>query len=229
MFAGEPVHPDVRLRQLDTADGWIATDRGLIWRLGTKQVRDPANQSGLQHVPLFRESRFLQPLRVSLVPAEALAQKQSLGRPRHLFGSHHIEAQAPKVRPVPDDSQPELASHGPPCRLHGGHSVRITRLATVPFRARLVQFKGQVDMRIISFSEARNNLKQVIDQVVDDADVAVISRRDSPDAVVMSLETFNSWMETVHLLKTPANAAHLDKSIQQLRKGKTRMRALVEA
>lgn len=84
-------------------------------------------------------------------------------------------------------------------------------------------------MRVISFSEARNNLKQVIDRVVDDADVAVISRRDSPDAVVMSLETFNSWMETVHLLKTPANAAHLDKSIQQLRKGKTRMRALVEA
>jgi len=84
-------------------------------------------------------------------------------------------------------------------------------------------------MRIISFSEARNNLKQVIDRVVDDADVAVISRRDSPDAVVMSLETFNSWMETVHLLKAPANAAHLDKSIQQLRKGKTRMRALVEA
>ena len=84
-------------------------------------------------------------------------------------------------------------------------------------------------MRVISFSEARNHLKQVIDRVVDDADVAVISRRDSPDAVVMSLETFNSWMETVHLLKTPANAAHLDKSIQQLRKGKTRMRALVEA
>ena len=84
-------------------------------------------------------------------------------------------------------------------------------------------------MRIISFSEARNNLKQVIDRVVDDADVAVISRRDSADAVVMSLETFNSWMETVHLLKTPANAAHLDRSIQQLRKGKTRMRALFEA
>ncbi len=84
-------------------------------------------------------------------------------------------------------------------------------------------------MRVISFSEARNNLKQVIDRVVDDADVAVISRRDSPDAVVMSLETFNSWMETVHLLKTPANAAHLDKSIQQLRKGKARTRTLVDA
>jgi antitoxin YefM len=83
-------------------------------------------------------------------------------------------------------------------------------------------------MRIISFSDARNRLKKVIDQVVDDADVAVISRRDAPDAVLMSLDTFNSWMETVHLLKTPANAAHLDKSIQQLRKGKTKARSLVD-
>jgi antitoxin YefM len=83
-------------------------------------------------------------------------------------------------------------------------------------------------MRVITFSEARNRLKQVIDRVVDDADVAVISRRDAPDAVVMSLDTFNSWMETVHLLKTPANAAHLVKSIQQLRKGKVRPHAMTD-
>lgn len=75
-------------------------------------------------------------------------------------------------------------------------------------------------MRTISFSEARNHLKKVIDQVVDDADVAVITRRDAPDAVVMSLETFNSWQETVYLLKSPANAAHLARSIAQLRAGK---------
>jgi len=84
-------------------------------------------------------------------------------------------------------------------------------------------------MRVFSFSEARSNLKQVIDGVVDDADVAIISRRDAADAVVMSLETFNSWMETVHLLKTPANAAHLDKSIRQLRNQKARVRGLVDA
>lgn len=84
-------------------------------------------------------------------------------------------------------------------------------------------------MRVVTFSEARNNLKQVIDQVVDDVDVTVISRRDAPDAVVMSLETFNSWMETVHLLKTPANAAHLAKSIGQLRDGKTKARPLADA
>ena len=84
-------------------------------------------------------------------------------------------------------------------------------------------------MRIVSFSEARNNLKQVIDRVVEDADVTVIARRDAPDAVIMSLDTLNSWMETVHLLKTPANAAHLAKSIGQLRVGKLRARVLADA
>ena len=47
-------------------------------------------------------------------------------------------------------------------------------------------------MRVVNFSEARNSLKNVIDQVIDDADYTVIARRDAPDAVVMSLDTFNS-------------------------------------
>ena len=51
-------------------------------------------------------------------------------------------------------------------------------------------------MRVVNFSDARNNLKSVLDQVVDDADYTVITRRDSEDAVVMSLETFNSYVET---------------------------------
>jgi antitoxin YefM len=74
-------------------------------------------------------------------------------------------------------------------------------------------------MRVVNFSEARNSLKTVIDQVIEDADYTVIARRDAPDAVVMSLDTFNSLMETVHLLKSPANAAHLARSIEQYRQG----------
>ncbi|HWY24336.1 MAG TPA: type II toxin-antitoxin system prevent-host-death family antitoxin [Nevskia sp.] len=84
-------------------------------------------------------------------------------------------------------------------------------------------------MRVINFSEARSNLKRLIDRVVEDADYAVIARRDAPDAVVMSLDTFNSMMETVHLLKTPANAAHLGRSIDQFHKGKLKKRNLVDA
>jgi antitoxin YefM len=84
-------------------------------------------------------------------------------------------------------------------------------------------------MRVINFSVARNQLKQVIDQVVSDCDVAIISRRDSEDAVVMSLNTYNSMMETYHLLKSPANLKHLEKSLAQYRKGQTKTKALVDA
>jgi antitoxin YefM len=83
-------------------------------------------------------------------------------------------------------------------------------------------------MRIVSFSEARNKLKSVLDQVVNDADFTIISRRDAKDAVVMSLDHFSGLMETVHLLKSPANAAHLAKSIKQYRAGKVKQRNLVD-
>ena len=83
-------------------------------------------------------------------------------------------------------------------------------------------------MRVVNFSEARNSLKHVIDQVVDDADYTVIARRDAPDAVLMSLDTFNSLIETVHLLRSPANAAHLERSIAQYRAGKVAQRELVD-
>jgi antitoxin YefM len=83
-------------------------------------------------------------------------------------------------------------------------------------------------MRVVNFSDARNHLKSVIDQVVNDQDFAIITRRDADDAVVMSLDHFNGLMETVHLLNSPANVAHLSKSIKQYRSGKTQQRELVD-
>jgi antitoxin YefM len=84
-------------------------------------------------------------------------------------------------------------------------------------------------MHVVNFSEARNMLKDVIDRVVNDADVTIISRRDASDAVIMSLDHYNSLMETVHLLESPANAAHLAQSIAQLRSGHVQQRDLDEA
>ncbi|MCC5854800.1 MAG: type II toxin-antitoxin system prevent-host-death family antitoxin [Idiomarina sp.] len=83
-------------------------------------------------------------------------------------------------------------------------------------------------MRIVSFTEARNSLKAVLDSVVNDADTAVITRRDSEDAVVMSLDYYNSLMETVHLLRSPANAEHLNRSIEQFKAGKFNHRDLID-
>ena len=83
-------------------------------------------------------------------------------------------------------------------------------------------------MRIVSFTEARNNLKSVLDGVVNDADCTVITRRDSEDAVVMSMDYYNSLMETIYLSRSPANAAHLNKSIAQYNDGQAKERGLLE-
>ncbi|RVT41472.1 type II toxin-antitoxin system prevent-host-death family antitoxin [Rheinheimera sediminis] len=83
-------------------------------------------------------------------------------------------------------------------------------------------------MRIVSFTEARNSLKALLDSVVNDADTAVITRRDAEDAVVMSLDYYNSLMETVHLLRSPANAEHLNRSIAQFKAGQVTPRDLLD-
>jgi len=82
-------------------------------------------------------------------------------------------------------------------------------------------------MNIVSFTEARNGLKSVLNRVIDDADCTIITRRDSEDAVVMSLDYYNGLMETVYLLKSPANAEHLSKSIEQFRQGKVQEHGLL--
>lgn len=83
-------------------------------------------------------------------------------------------------------------------------------------------------MRVVNFSDARSRLKKVLDQVAEDSDYTIISRRDADDAVVMSLDSFNGLMETVHLLKSPANAEHLAKSIEQYRSGHVELNGLID-
>lgn len=82
-------------------------------------------------------------------------------------------------------------------------------------------------MQVVSYTEARNSLKSVLDSVVDNADCTIITRRDADNAVVMSQDYFNSLMETVHLLKSPANMVHLEKSIEQYRTGKVVQKSLL--
>jgi len=83
-------------------------------------------------------------------------------------------------------------------------------------------------MRIVSFTTARNSLKSVLDRVAEDADCTVITRRDAEDAVIMSLDHYNGLMETLHLLKSPANVSHLQKSIEQYKSGEITERQLLD-
>jgi antitoxin YefM len=83
-------------------------------------------------------------------------------------------------------------------------------------------------MKVVTYSHARNALKSVLDGVQQDADVTIISRRPTEgDAVVMSLDYYNSMMETLHLLSTPANAEALARAIRQDKAGQAQTRELI--
>ena len=75
-------------------------------------------------------------------------------------------------------------------------------------------------MRTMSYTAVRNNLAEALDRVAQDHAPIVITRQNGAPAVLMSMEDFSSWQETEYLLRTPANAAHLAKSLRDLAAGK---------
>ena len=83
-------------------------------------------------------------------------------------------------------------------------------------------------MQVVTFTEARSRLKDVLDDVNDNVETTIISRRNGGDAVVMALQHYNSQMETIHLMSSPANASRLMESIAQANTGKTTQRDLID-
>ena len=71
-------------------------------------------------------------------------------------------------------------------------------------------------MNVIAYSDARANLKDVMDHVIDDRTHVVITRQKAEAVVMVSLEDWNAIEETLHLLSTPANATRLRDAIRQL-------------
>lgn len=74
-------------------------------------------------------------------------------------------------------------------------------------------------MRALSYSEARANLKAVMDQVCNDHEPLVVTRRRGENIVIISQEDYESFLETDYLLSSRANAAHLTESLAQARQG----------
>lgn len=71
----------------------------------------------------------------------------------------------------------------------------------------------------ISASEARSRLFPLIQQVNDDH-VPVRINSKSGDAVLMSAEDFDSWQETIYLLRSPANARRLMEAVARDKAGR---------
>ena len=83
-------------------------------------------------------------------------------------------------------------------------------------------------MAHVSYSELRTNLASYMDQVCDDRAPLLVTRQNARSVVLMSEEDYEGLMETVHLLKSPANAARLLRSITQADQGKLTERDIAE-
>ena len=83
-------------------------------------------------------------------------------------------------------------------------------------------------MNVVTVQEARSNLDSLIAEVFSNAEPTVITSEIGQHIVMLSLDEFNAWQETVYLLSNPANAAHLRKSIAEAEQGKMVERELIE-
>ncbi len=83
-------------------------------------------------------------------------------------------------------------------------------------------------MRAISYSEARENLKSVIDRVVADHDPIAITRQRGEGAVLVSESDWASIEETLYLLRSPANAARLLEAVRGFEAGEGEEHELIE-
>ena len=84
-------------------------------------------------------------------------------------------------------------------------------------------------MDAVSYSEARENLKSMIDKVVADrAPLAITRQRGQEGAVLISASEWASIEETLYLLRSPKNAERLLESIKELEAGGGEVHELIQ-
>jgi antitoxin YefM len=81
-------------------------------------------------------------------------------------------------------------------------------------------------MQAVTLKDAKRNLPRLIEQVLTDAEARIVVTDKGEQVVLMPLDEFNSWKETLYLLASPANAAHLRRSIAQAESGQAEKREL---
>ncbi len=83
-------------------------------------------------------------------------------------------------------------------------------------------------MQTINYTTARAHLSETMDRVNEDRAPLLVTRQKGEPVVMMSLADFNALEETAYLLRSPANAERLVKSLNSLRSGKAQVRKLTE-
>lgn len=82
-------------------------------------------------------------------------------------------------------------------------------------------------MKVVNYTELRLNLKHWLNSVIDDVEEVIIKRKDQKDLVLISLEEYNSLVETNYLL-TGKNREVLLESIGEVQNGNKEYQELIE-
>ncbi|MDD1422200.1 type II toxin-antitoxin system prevent-host-death family antitoxin [Dolichospermum sp. ST_sed1] len=83
-------------------------------------------------------------------------------------------------------------------------------------------------MDAITTQQASHDLDGLIDRVIADVEPTIICNNKGNKAILISLDEFSSWQETLYLLSNPVNAKHLLGSIQSAKVGEFIERDLIE-
>jgi antitoxin YefM len=83
-------------------------------------------------------------------------------------------------------------------------------------------------MQTVSYSDARDNLKKVMDQAAADRAPILITRQRGEDVVLISASEWAGMEETLHLMSSPANAKHLMDGIKELDAGLGEVQELIQ-
>ena len=79
-----------------------------------------------------------------------------------------------------------------------------------------------------NYTEFRTSLKKFLDNVEENNETLIIKRGAGKGTVMISLDEYNSIMETLHLLSSKSNADRLYESIDQMKKGKIVRKRLIK-
>ena len=71
-------------------------------------------------------------------------------------------------------------------------------------------------MDVLTYSDTRAKLKEVMDRVVENHRPVVITRQKAEAVVMVSLADWNAMEETVYLLSNPINAGRLREAVREL-------------
>ena len=83
-------------------------------------------------------------------------------------------------------------------------------------------------MNVVTVNEAKRTLDLLIAGVFSNAEPTIITADTGQQIVLLALDEFNAWQETVYLLSNPANAANLRQSVAEAQLRKIVERELIE-